>query len=260
MQERVGHERIVPINKFWSLNNPPPVVLPPNAGMVYGLRDAQGYDSLLTGQYKQFANTLARPNPDGSMDASPPEVGNMVFIQNPVASGVSDLGAMFALTLPTTAPNFDRVAVSPPTNAAYNEDNEMAVYPLSTPRTRARFENADGSPASAAATITYREDGATPRCSRCEYARCGCAHAGRSVVSRLAGAGRRQAGFAAAFGRFRVFRAVDVPAGTHVVTFRYEPASYRVGLYLALLSCFALTFCVAIGTALRRQNGVKNNS
>ena len=45
VQERVGHERIVPINKVWSLSKPPPAVLPPNAAMVYGLRDAQGYDS-----------------------------------------------------------------------------------------------------------------------------------------------------------------------------------------------------------------------
>ena len=205
VQERVGHERIVPINKFWNLNVPPPAVLPPNAGMVYGLRDAQGYNSLLTGQYKQFANTLARPNPDGSMDASPPEVGNMVFIQNPIAPGISELGAMFALTLPTTAPNFDRVAAAPPENAAYNEDNEMAVYPLSTSRPRARFENAEGSPASPAATIAYREDGVTRVALEVNTPCCGNVDAGRSMVSRLAGADRRQAGFPSAFGRRRHF-------------------------------------------------------
>ena len=258
VQERIGHERIVPINKFWNLNVPPPAVLPPNAGMVYGLRDAQGYDSLLTGQYKQFANALARPNPDGSMDASPPEVGNMVFIQNPVASGISELGAMFALTLPTTAPNFDRVAVTPPTSAAYNEDNEMAVYPLSNSRPRARFENADGSPASAAATIAYREDGATRVAL----------DVNTPAAAALILADQWYPGWQAHIdgrpvplrhsGDSGVFRAVDVPAGTHIVTFRYEPASYRVGLYLALLSCFALTFCGTFGMALRRQNGLKN--
>ena len=45
-----------------------------------------------------------------------------------------------------------------------------------------------------------------------------------------------------------IFRAVNVPAGTHTVTFLYEPASYRIGLYLALLSLAVLHFLrVAIG-------------
>jgi hypothetical protein len=260
VQEHVGHERIVPINKRWSLSNPPPAVLPPNAAMVYGLRDAQGYDSLLTGQYKQFANTLARPNPDGSMDASPPEVGNMVFIQNPVAPGIADLGAMFALTLPTTAPNFDKVSASPPENAVYNQDNEMAVFPLPASPARAHLENADGSPLNAPAAVTYREDGV----NRVVLDVNAPAPAMLTLADQWYPGWQAQVDDRPApllhSGYEGVFRAVSVPAGTHAVAFRYEPASYRFGLYLALLSCGTLMFCAALSIALNKQNGMQNIS
>jgi len=42
------------------------------------------------------------------------------------------------------------------------------------------------------------------------------------------------------------FRAVTVPAGTHTVTFTYEPASFRVGLFISLL---ALAACAAAAPA-----------
>ena len=65
----------MPINRRWSFDpfTPPPVILPPNTATVYGLDDTQGYDSLLTGQYFQFAIAL-----DGGSPA-PLENGNMVF-------------------------------------------------------------------------------------------------------------------------------------------------------------------------------------
>jgi uncharacterized membrane protein YfhO len=41
-----------------------------------------------------------------------------------------------------------------------------------------------------------------------------------------------------------VFRAVAVPPGEHVVSFRYEPAGFRVGLYLACLACLFFGLCL----------------
>jgi hypothetical protein len=38
----------------------------------------------------------------------------------------------------------------------------------------------------------------------------------------------------------RAFRAVAVPAGKHVVEFRYQPATYRIGLFVSLIACAAL--------------------
>lgn len=74
------HERIMPVNQGWSFAGPK-AILPPNGAMVYGLRDVQGYDSLFPGQYKAFMNRMALPAPD----ASPQEVGNMVFAKNPAS-------------------------------------------------------------------------------------------------------------------------------------------------------------------------------
>lgn len=69
-------ERIAPINPSWSLfETPKEAILPPNAAMVYGLYDVQGYDSLYTRTYKNFSIAIQ------GMDSSPPENGNMVLIR-----------------------------------------------------------------------------------------------------------------------------------------------------------------------------------
>ena len=73
LQAHADEGRVMPVNRKWNLYDPPPAILPPNAAMVYGLYDTQGYDSLLSGQYFQFAGAL-----DGGSPA-PPENGNMVF-------------------------------------------------------------------------------------------------------------------------------------------------------------------------------------
>jgi uncharacterized membrane protein YfhO len=48
-----------------------------------------------------------------------------------------------------------------------------------------------------------------------------------------------------------VFRRVQVPAGRSVVEFRYQPTSFRIGLFLMLLSIGALAACAA--AAIRAQ-------
>jgi len=85
--------RIMPINQHWPQYNPPPVVLPPNSAMVYGLDDTQGYDSLLTGQYFQFAAAL-----DGGSPA-PPENGNMVFTYGFGSKEAREAGGRYGVSL-----------------------------------------------------------------------------------------------------------------------------------------------------------------
>jgi hypothetical protein len=83
LQQHTGDGRMMPLNHAWSLVQPPPAILPPNAATVYGLRDTQGYDSLLTRQSIEWADRL-----DGA-SAAPQENGNMVFTGNaasPLAS------------------------------------------------------------------------------------------------------------------------------------------------------------------------------
>ena len=58
LQAHKAGGRIMPLNKRWSFYGPPPAILPPNSAMVYGLDDTQGYDSLLTGRYFQFAGRM----------------------------------------------------------------------------------------------------------------------------------------------------------------------------------------------------------
>jgi len=54
-----------------------------------------------------------------------------------------------------------------------------------------------------------------------------------------------------------IFRAVSVPAGKHVVAFVYDPASFRLGLFLAIMGWSAIVgmfvFDVAEGT-VRKQS------
>ena len=50
----------------------------------------------------------------------------------------------------------------------------------------------------------------------------------------------------------QIFRVVKVPEGRHTVVFHYEPASFRLGLYLACLSLLLL-FSSAIQAPLRAE-------
>ncbi len=98
--------RVMPINRHWNYNDPakpPPAILPPNTATVYGLDDTQGYDSLLTGQYFQFATRM-----DGGSPA-PQENGNLVFTYGIGSREAREAGARYVVTrepLPGTTPVF----------------------------------------------------------------------------------------------------------------------------------------------------------
>lgn len=69
-------ERIAPINPKWSLFEvPKDTILPPNAAMVYGLYDVQGYDSLYLKSYKDLSCKIQ------GEDSCPPENGNMLVVR-----------------------------------------------------------------------------------------------------------------------------------------------------------------------------------
>jgi len=93
LQAHKAEGRIMPINRQWPLYSPPLAILPPNSAMVYGLDDTQGYDSLLTGQYFQFAGALD----DGS--PAPPENGNMVFTYGFGSREAREAGARYGISL-----------------------------------------------------------------------------------------------------------------------------------------------------------------
>lgn len=53
---------------------------------------------------------------------------------------------------------------------------------------------------------------------------------------------------------YHTFRAVAIPAGSHTVTFTFEPASLRVGLFISLLAAAVLA-AVAVVAFLRARRG-----
>jgi hypothetical protein len=254
VQAHIGHERIFPVNQRWSLYTTPPAVLPPNAAMVYGLRDVQGYDSLFTGQYKAFANQFARPGRMGIVDSSPPEVGNILFFQNPNTPGVPATAALYALTPSVTSTAFVPEA-APAGQPVYDAENEMAVFALPHPRPRAELILPTGT-----APVTWNQDDPTRVTLTVDAPSTGS----------LTLSDQFYPGWHATLNDHPVpitrqpdtpiFRAVAVPPGHHVVAFRYEPASFRVGLYLACLSCCVLALirlaCYGVGSSRQRSSSV----
>jgi len=93
LQAHKAEGRIMPINRQWSFYSPPLAILPPNSAMVYGLEDTQGYDSLLTGRYFQFATRLDNGSP------APPENGNMVFTYGFRSKEAREAGARYGVSL-----------------------------------------------------------------------------------------------------------------------------------------------------------------
>ena len=246
LRANLGHERIIPINRRWSLYSAPPAVLPPNAGMVYGLRDVQGYDSLFTGQYKSFANAFALPNAFGTRDASPPEVGNMVFFQNARAEAVGVLGASIAVSLPSGSEDGEGL---PRTASLPVSDDTLTLFPLPPHPARAhiRTETApdavtwiEDSPDRLRLTVDARQPD-TLALDDQFYPGWQATIDGRPVAI------RRQE-------EAPIFRAVDVPEGRHTVVFTYRPAGIRIGLFLA---CAAATFLAFVATLVLANSSLR---
>lgn len=248
LQENLGHERMFPINQRWSLYTPPPVVLPPNSGMVYNLHDVQGYDSLFTGQYKSFANGFARPNIMGALDASPPEVGNMVFFQNARAENVGALGASIAVSLSPESAGYSPDSV-PQTAPLPISDPSLNLIPFPPHPARAHLQTASTPDA-----VTWNEDSPTRvrltvNATQSDtlalddqfYPGWQATVDGKPVEI------KRQAAAS-------VFRAVDVPAGSHTVTFTYRPTAIRVGLFLACVALSLLTFVFVSASLTKRAS------
>lgn len=219
-----GHDRIAPINSDWSFNGPR-AVLPPNASVVYRIRDVQGYDSLFPGRYKDFMNHAARP----AMDASPIEVGNMVFAKNPynpllAAAGVRVIISTEPLSLP---------------GASENYADGVYVYALAHAKGRTWMEGTTAGSAS----VRLLEDGIDKVRVEVHAAAPNTLHLADEMYpgwhARVNG---RPAAIALDEG---VFRRVDVPAGTSLVEFVYEPESFRIGLYLTMIAACGATAMAA---------------
>lgn len=256
LQQHTGHERIYPVNRFWNLLHAPHAVLPPNAAMVYHLHDVQGYDSLITGQYKAFADSFALPDPNGlrPKDSSPAQDGNIIFFQDPNLPEVARTSALFALVpLVVDANGQSQVqGVRPNTASIVTGDDGMAVYPLPSPLPRAYLLPETGIAAAESLhpiPATWRDDLPTRVTLETDFPSVSTLHLNDqfypgwrvTIDDQPAQIVRQQ--------EAPIFRAVSVPAGHHTVRFFYAPNSFRVGLYLA---CLAWGVLAALAVPPRR--------
>ncbi len=233
LQAKSEHEHIFPLNRDWKLESARPAVLPPNGATVYGLRDVQGYDSLFTGRYKAFSNEFALPNSNGVKDSSPVVVGNMVFFHSAIGQEI----ARNVVSLPTDNAGYSSETV-PNQNPLYNQERDMAIYEVPNV-SRASLVSKEGK--TLPAPIVWLED--SPTRVRLKLT--------ASEEANLILMDEYYPGWKASIDgkdtpisrSGAVFRSVEVSMGEHEALFRYEPASYRVGLYFAL-------FAVALSSLL----------
>jgi len=281
--------RVAVLNQAWSLLNvSPQAVLPPNAAIAYGWRDAQGYDSLYLGQYRRFANLLAAgANPSAAADASPEANGNMVFIKNADSPAFPLLAARWVVSgTPLTraglvpAPGFpagppyvyenrhtlpDAYTVTRWDAVADVRDLSGLAYAVQSAGPAAKawisseHRNAPGPDSSAPWTVArpaeirrvspqHIEVRANPTATSLLVLVESHAPGWKATIE-AQGQPPRRAPVLRANG---TFQGVVLAPGMQTIRFRYEPAGFRVGLYIGL-SALALCCGVIAAAGLRKR-------
>jgi hypothetical protein len=236
LQQNAGHDRIMPLNTRNFSFAGPNALMPPNSAMVYGLHDIQGYDSLFPGQYKAFMNRLAEPV---ATDASPLEVGNMVFAKNPASPLIPLMGVRWLLS---------QQELSLPGSRSSNLDG-VYIYELTGAPGRVSLEGGGAPP-----KVEWLEDSPTKVALKIDSA----APTNLTFADQLYPGWRATVdGAVVPIMRTNdIFRKVAMPAGSHAVTFSYQPAGFRAGLYLMLVATAVGGF--ALISSLR--SGERKNS
>lgn len=239
LQQQAPGQRVLALNRRWSLTDYPPGCLPPNGAMVFGLDEVAGYDSLHLARYRTLAAALQQANP------SPPENGNMILLDNFASPLVPRLGVRYLLS---------RVALDLPATHLRRTDGAF-LYEVSRPFPRA-FETTHPLPRDLSSLRpelipwSYRR----PDPNRLTVS--GAAPVpGTVVVTDTNFPGWRAAasgGLLRVDTAFGMFRAVALPPGVRRVTFVYDPQSVRLGLFLTLLGLSALTALGAQRACRRR--------
>ncbi len=265
--------RVLGNAKDWPIDRFPNAVLPPNSATVYHLRDAFGYDSLYLSRYRDFAAALQHGDP------SPPLNGNMLLAR---------LGHIYGLDMMSLASV--ETVMSPIYVRGLSMETAGAYYTYSNPYARPRAWVATSAlfvpthneavvalaklgPPPDTIIITGPDDldgdngaGFQPTTPGAVTLRDLSSNSVEVVVKGRGGgylllADAYAPGWRAyASGRELTirpadvaFRAVAIPADATSVLFRYEPDSFRVGLFITLLACAALT---VLAGSLRARRGV----
>ena len=242
----------------WPANRFPNAVLPPNAAMVYHLREVGGYDSLYLARYRDFASLLQGGDP------SPAFNGNMLL---PRLARVYDpdmirLAGVNTILSPIRLPDvpLDRVG-------AYFTYGPLGAWPRAWIAQSAVFvpdwQQAQQAmvrlgalqdcvivtgPDQPAETFrpgphpTAEIEDVSPNAVTVNLPQGGGGYlflADTDAPGWRAFADGRELPIRTAY---LTFRTVPLPREAHRVEFRYEPSSFRVGLFVSLL-----TLAVAIG-------------
>ena len=240
----------------WPLKGFPDAVLPPNAAMVYHLRDAFGYDSLYLAHYRDFASLIQGADP------SPPLNGNLLLARLGPVYGADMMGLAAVESVLSAVPirwlQLDRAgafltygnpyarprawvagsAVSVPTHLeAFSALTRLGVMEDCVVITGPDEPAAD-LPAEPRPALIVRD--LSPNAVSVGLPRGGGGYlflADSYAPGWHAYAGGRELPVLVAD---VTFRAVPLPREAANVVLRYEPASFRVGGFLGLLSLAAV--------------------
>ena len=219
--------RIAPINRNWSLFKTPGAVLPPNAAMVYGFYDVQGYDSLYTRVYKDISSRVQ------DQDSSPVENGNIVFVR----SYKRAVGFFADYVLVDVDDSVDVSAV-----VLVGTYDGVSLYRLSrtVPATAIEFESGGQEPV----TVSHSGPNSIMLSNKTN-------ESGTAAVRTLGYPG--WSGFVNGE-RVQVntsdFGVSAAVAPGESITFSFEPYSFRLGLFLMLVGVGMLS-CVGVYRAVR---------
>jgi hypothetical protein len=264
-----GHARagrIMPLYRSWGFAEFPSAVLPPNAATVYGLHDVEGYDSLYLARYRSVIAAVE------GQDPSPAANGNMLLGSPPDPALLGALGVEYVLSeAPLDLPGLPRERVGEVN--VYRVQNFLpraycAASVVTVPDLRGALEQLDraarhevvlettqpaqhlGATTTPARMASIERDG--PNLLRLKTG------PGYVVVTDAhypgwrAWVDRSPAEILIANG---AFRAVWVGRGQHDVVMRFEPTSFRLGLFGALIAVVVGMAAAGAGLMRRRSRG-----
>lgn len=265
LEEHADGGRVMPLHQSWGLRDFPRAVLPPNAAMVYGIRDVQGYDSLYLARYRSVLAAVE------GRDPSPQANGNMLLGAPADPSLLPALGVRYVLS---------PVALDVP-GLALERAGEVNVYRVENSVPRAYVARAavaaagvlDALPKLSAASrggAVLETTGPLPQAAASRgapgdvtFARQGlnrvrlkASGPGYLVLSDAyypgwrAWVDGRPAEIRIANG---AFRAVWVRPGGHEVEMRFEPSSFRLGLFATLVAAAIAMAALGAGVASRAR-------
>jgi hypothetical protein len=220
--------RVAVINERWARHDyPSQAVLPPNSALAYGFDEVGGYDSLVLKATKERVL-----DPVNRRDSAPVENGNMMFVRPSALAGgrLRGLGVRYVVTRGEVVVPAELQPVTPAGGA-------IRAYEYAGPAPLALLETQGGRhvPGELAWAGPNRFGLAFPQNGG----------AGQVTVRVIAAPGwhllsaGRESSFTAGDGPW-LSGPVDGSAAP--ITARYEPATYRLGLFLSLLALSVAAF------------------